>query len=454
MSMYTDAIIVGLDIGTTKVVAVAAKYNEHGSIDILGVGHAESDGVKRGEINNIDKTVHAIRMAIEQVESQAGLEVGVVHVSMSGEHMRSMQQKGIITLNDPDSEISQEDLQRLKQDMYKVHVPMGWEIVHVLPQEYTVDNQADIKDPVGMSGVRLEGNFHIVMAQSNSLRNLTRCIRRAGLEIAEVVFQPYASAHAVLSDEEKEAGVCLVDIGGGTTDLIIYEDELIRHTGVIPFGGNIVTEDIKHGCGVMSRQAELLKRRYGSALATMLSDADEIITISGLSNRPAKDIRTVTLANIIQARLEEILEFVALEIEKSGYQHKLVGGIVLTGGGAQLRHLCDLTEFVTGIDTRLGLPGKQYAKGMVSELADAQFAAAAGLCAYGLSQAMLELETPAPKAAEPRRRQTPGTSAAEPKRNARPVPPANGADPATGKLVTKVKKWFETTVTGGPNTID
>jgi cell division protein FtsA len=458
MSMYTDEIVVGLDIGTTKVVAVAAKFNEHGTIDILGLGKAESDGVKRGEINNIDKTVNAIRMAIEHVETQSGLEVGNVFVSVSGEHVRSRQEKGIITLNDPDSEISADDLQRLKQEMFKVHVPMGWEIVHVLPQEYTVDNQDGIKDPVGMSGVRLEGHFHIVMAQTNSLRNLQRCIRRAGLDIADLVFQPYASAHAVLSDEEREAGVCLVDIGGGTTDLIIYQDELVRHTAVIPFGGNIVTEDIKHGCSLMARQADLLKSKYGSAMASSLQDTDEIITIAGLSNRPPKEIHTYTLANIIQARMEEILEFVTQEIEKSGYQHKLVGGIVLTGGGAQLRHLCDLSEFVTGIDTRLGLPGSRFAKGMVSELADAQYAAAAGLAAYGLQCAMDEINqavatSPAKPAAERRKPQPQPAGHTEPRRQSRTAPPAT-EDPGSPNIVNKMKRWFESAVTGSNPNID
>lgn len=389
--MNTDKIVVGLDIGTTKVCAIVGKQNEFGKINILGFGKAESDGVSRGVVVNIDKTVEAIRKAIAEAEKQSGVDVNVVYVGIAGEHIRSMQHKGIITLGGADDEISMVDVKRLHEDMFRIATPPGTEIIHVLPQEYTVDNQTGIKDPVGMSGVRLEGNFHVVTGQTTAANNIYKCVRKAGLEARELVLEPLASSAAVLTDEEMEAGVCLVDIGGGTTDLAIFEDGIIRHTAVIPFGGNIVTEDIKQGCGVMRRQAELLKLRFGSSLATEIKE-DEIITITGLQGRPPKEIRRKTLANIIQSRMEEIIEFVAAEIKHSGYEKKLAGGIVVTGGGSMLQHTKQLIEFVTGFDTRLGLPGEHLASGMVNEVNSPMYATATGLVIQGLRSEIEETE--------------------------------------------------------------
>ncbi len=381
--MSTEKIVVGLDIGTTKVCAIVGKKNEFCKINILGFGKAESDGVSRGVVVNIDKTVEAIRKAVAEAEKQSGVDINVVYVGIAGEHIRSMQHKGIITLSNPDMEISAMDVKRLHDDMFKIATPPGMEILHVLPQEYTVDNQVGIKDPVGMSGVRLEGNFHVVTGQTTAANNIYKCVRKAGLEARELILEPLASSAAVLTDEEREAGVCLVDIGGGTTDLAIFEDNIIRHTAVIPFGGNIVTEDIKQGCSVMRRQAELLKLRFGSALATEMKD-DEIITITGLQGRPPKEIRRRTLSNIIQSRMEEIVEFVAAEIKHSGYEKKLVGGIVVTGGGSMLAHTKQLIEFVTGIDTRIGMPGEHLASGLVDEVNSPMYATSTGLVIEGL----------------------------------------------------------------------
>ncbi|MEM7040554.1 MAG: cell division protein FtsA, partial [Bacteroidota bacterium] len=362
------------------------KKNEFGKINILGFGKAESDGVSRGVVVNIDKTVAAIRKAVSEAEKQSGVDINVVYVGIAGEHIRSMQHKGIITLSDPDMEITAGDVKRLHDDMFRIATPPGMEILHVLPQEYTVDSQVGIKDPVGMSGVRLEGNFHVVTGQTSAANNIYKCVRKAGLEAKELVLEPLASSAAVLTEEEMEAGVCLVDIGGGTTDLAIFEDNIIRHTAVIPFGGNIVTEDIKQGCSVMRRQAELLKLRFGSALATEITD-DEIITITGLQGRPPKEIRRRTLANIVQSRMEEIIEFVAAEIKHSGYEKKLVGGIVVTGGGSMLAHSKQLIEYVTGIDTRAGLPGEHLASGLVDEVNSPMYATGAGLVIHGLNTA-------------------------------------------------------------------
>ena len=384
--MENEKIIVGLDIGTTKICAIVGKRNEFGKINILGLGKAHSDGVSRGVVVNIEKTVQAIRQAIGEAEKQSGIKIEVVHVGIAGEHVRSMQHKGLITLNNEDFEISREDVQRLHDDMFKIATQPGTEIIHVLPQEYTVDEQAGILDPVGMSGVRLEGNFHIVTGQTTAANNIYKCVVRAGLEVAELILEPLASSAAVLTEEEKEAGVCLIDIGGGTTDIAIFENNIIRHTAVIPFGGNIVTEDIKQGCKVMKRHAELLKIEYGSALADAVKD-DVVISIPGPRDRPAKEIHKAMLAQIIQSRMEEVMEFAAAEIKNSGFEDKLVAGIVVTGGGAQLQHIKQLTEYVTGIDTRVGLPGEHLASGMVDEVNYPMFATGTGLVIMGLEAA-------------------------------------------------------------------
>ncbi|MDP5171301.1 MAG: cell division protein FtsA [Bacteroidia bacterium] len=378
-----EKIVVGLDIGTTKICAIVGKRNEYGKINILGVGKSHSDGVSRGVVVNIDKTVQAIREAVAEAEKHSGIKVEVVHVGIAGEHVRSMQHKGIITLNNPDFEITQDDVNRLHEDMFKIATQPGTEIIHVLPQEYTADAQAGIIDPVGMSGVRLEGNFHIVTGHTTAANNIYKCVVRAGLEVAELILEPLASSSAVLTPEEKEAGVCLVDIGGGTTDIAVFENNIIRHTAVIPFGGNIVTEDIKHGCKVMKRHAELLKIQYGSALADAVTD-DVVIAIPGPRDRPAKEIHKRMLARIIQSRMEEIMEFVLAEIKNSGYEDKLVAGIVVTGGGAQLQHMKQCVEYVTGIDTRIGLPGEHLASGLVDEVNFPMYATGTGLVIMGL----------------------------------------------------------------------
>lgn len=378
-----NKIVVGLDIGTTKICAIVGRLNEFGKINILGVGKAESDGVSRGVVINIEKTVQAIREAVAEAEKQSGIKIEVVHVGIAGEHVRSMQHKGIITLNHADMEISREDVARLHGEMFKIATQPGTEIIHVLPQEYTVDNQSGILEPVGMSGVRLEGNFHIVTGQTTAANNIYRCVKRAGLEVEELILEPLASSAAVLTDEEKEAGVCLVDIGGGTTDVAIWENNIIRHTAVIPFGGNIVTEDIKQGCKVMKRHAEQLKIQYGYAMAEELLE-DLTICIPGPRDKAPKEISQVMLAQIIQARMEEIMEFVLAEIKNSGFEDKLVAGIVVTGGGAQLKSIKELVEYVTGIDTRLGLPGEHLASGMVDEVNLPMFATGTGLVVIGL----------------------------------------------------------------------
>ena len=382
----SEKIVVGLDIGTTKICAIVGKRNEFGKINILGVGKAHSDGVSRGVVVNIEKTVQAIREAVAEAEKHSGIKIELVHVGIAGEHVRSVQHKGIITLNNPDFEITQADVNRLHEDMFKIATQPGTEIIHVLPQEYSVDSQSGIIDPVGMSGVRLEGNFHIITGQTTAANNIYKCVVRAGLEVAELILEPLASSAAVLTEEEKEAGVCLVDIGGGTTDIAVFENNIIRHTAVIPFGGNIVTEDIKHGCKVMKKHAELLKVQYGSSLAEAVTE-DVVISIPGPRDRPAKEIHKSMLAQVIQSRMEEVMEFVAAEIKNSGFEDKLVAGIVVTGGGSQLQHMKQCVEYVTGIDTRIGLPGEHLASGLVDEVNFPMYATGTGLVIMGLEAA-------------------------------------------------------------------
>jgi len=427
--MSLENIVVGLDIGTTKVCAIVGKRNELGKVDILGIGKGPSDGVSRGVVVNIEKTVQAIREAVSEAEKQSGIKIEVVHVGIAGEHVRSMQHKGIITLNHPDFEISREDVLRLHEDMFKIATRPGTEIIHVLPQEYCVDDQAGIIDPVGMSGVRLEGNFHIVTGQTTAANNIYKCVVRAGLEVAELILEPLASSAAVLSQEEKEAGVCLIDIGGGTTDIAIFENNIIRHTAVIPFGGNIVTEDIKHGCKVMNKYAEMLKVQYGSTFSDAMSE-DVIISIPGPRDRPAKEIHKTMLAQVIQSRMEEIMEFVAAEIKNSGYEDKLVAGIVITGGGSQLQHMKELSEFVTGIDTRIGLPGEHLAQGMVEEVNYPMYATGTGLVIMGLESMESNMKVTQERKRTYQKRSTRTSKTSKPKIS----------------FINKIKSWFESTL--------
>lgn len=355
-------IIVGLDIGTTKIACFVGKKNEHGKIEILSMGKSESLGVMRGMVSNIEKTVQSIKLAVDEAQRRVDgeLTIRVVNVGIAGQHIKSLQHRGIHTRDQIDNEISQKDINALIEDMYKLVMQPGEEIITVLPQEYIIDNEQGIKDPIGMLGRRLEANFHIITGHVGALMNINKCVEKAGLEVKEIILEPIASADAVLSDEEKEAGVVLVDIGGGTTDVAIFHEGIIRHTAVIPFGGNVITEDIKEGCTIMKRQAEMLKTKFGSALASE-SQENEIVCIPGLRGRDPKEITVRNLASIIQARMEEIIELVHYEILNSGYSKKLIGGIVVTGGGAQLKHITQLFEYITGMDTRIGYPTEHLA---------------------------------------------------------------------------------------------
>lgn len=372
---------VGLDIGTTKIVAIIGKENEYGKIEILGIGRSKSLGVHRGVVNNITQTIKSIQQAVEQAEANSGLKISSVVVGIAGQHIRSLQHSDYITRPKSEDVINEDDVEKLCNQVYKLVMLPGEEIIHVLPQEFKVDGQAEIKQPIGMYGGRLEANFHVVVGQVSSIRNVGRCIKSAGLNLGNITLEPLASANAVLSQEEKEAGVALIDIGGGTTDLAIFKDGIIRHTAVIPFGGNVITEDIKEGCSIIEKQAELLKMKFGSAWPGENRD-NEIVSIPGLRGREPKEITLKNLSKIIHARVVEIVEQVYVEIKNYGHEEqkkKLIGGIVLTGGGSQLKHLKQLVEYITGMDTRIGYPNEHLAGDSDEEIASPLYATAVGL---------------------------------------------------------------------------
>jgi len=375
-------IVAGLDIGTTKIACIVGRKNEQGKIEILGMGKAKSDGVSRGVVANIQKTVESITAAVKMAEDSAGVEITTVNVGIAGQHIRSMQHRGMKMRESNDEEITQNDIDLLIDETYRLVMPPGEEIIHVLPQEYIVDNEQGIRDPIGMSGIRMEANFHIISGQVTAARNINKCVHRAGLHVTELILEPLASADAVLSQEEKEAGVVLVDIGGGTTDIAIFFDNIIRHTAVIPFGGNVVTEDIRQGCGIMRDQAELLKTKFGSALAAENKE-NEVVCIPGLRGREPKEISLRTLAEVIQSRMEEIMEHVYFEIKNSGLEKQLIAGVVLTGGGAQLKHLKQLVEYMTGMSTRIGYPNEHIAKSAVEDVTSPLHATGVGLVMKG-----------------------------------------------------------------------
>lgn len=372
---------VGLDIGTTKIVAIIGRKNEYGKIEVLGIGKSKSLGVHRGVVNNITQTIKSIQQAVEEAEVNSNLKIGSVVVGIAGQHIRSLQHSDYITRADSEEVINEDDLDKLCNQVYKLVMLPGEEIIHVLPQEYKVDGQAEIKEPIGMYGGRLEANFHVVVGQVSSIRNVGRCIKSAGLDLGNITLEPLASSDAVLSKEEKEAGVALIDIGGGTTDLAIFKDGIIRHTAVIPFGGGVITEDIKEGCSIIEKQAELLKMKFGSAWPGENKD-NEIVSIPGLRGREPKEITLKNLSKIIHARVVEIIEQVYVEIKNYGHEEqkkKLIAGIVLTGGGSQLKHLKQLVEYITGMDTRIGFPNEHLAGDSDSEIASPLYATAVGL---------------------------------------------------------------------------
>ena len=347
--------MVGLDIGTTKISVIIGRKNQYGKLEILGTGRALSNGVARGIVANIDKTVASIIEAVDEAKQKSGVEINDVFVGIAGQHIKSLQHRGEIVRDNIDIEIAKADIAKLKSNMFKLITIPGEEVIHVIPQEYTVDGEDGIQDPKGMSGVKLEANFHVITAQVGAVRNIIRCVEKAGLSTKELVLEPFASAVATLDEDELREGVALVDIGGGTTDVAIFLDNIIRHTAVIPFGGNVITKDIKTGLEILEKQAELLKIKFGSAMYT--EDQENVmVSIPGLRGRHPKEIAVKTLSEIIGSRYKEIIDLVYHEIKVSGYENKLMTGIVMTGGGSQIRNLKQLVAFITGRETRIGYP--------------------------------------------------------------------------------------------------
>ncbi|KPL13439.1 MAG: cell division protein FtsA [Bacteroides sp. SM1_62] len=377
-----EHLLAAVDIGTTKIVSIVGKQTENKKLEILGMSKTASKGVKRGVVLNIEETVNAINATVTEVKKQTGMQFKDVFVGIAGQHIKSVRNRGYFNRDSYEEEITKADIQRLVDDMYKIPIDAGEEIIHVLPQNFVVDSETGIKNPVGISGKRLEGNFHIVIGQIASAKNISKCINRVGLNVEELILEPLASSEAVLTEDEKEAGVALVDIGGGTTDIAVFYDDIIRHTAVIPFGGNVVTWDIKDGCSILTRQAESLKITFGSALGD-LAQEDKIVTIPGISGRDPKEISFKSLAYIIQSRMEEIIDAIMYEIENSGVLDKLSAGIVFTGGGALLRHLPQLVKFRTGLDVRIGYPVEQLAAESIEEVNQPMFSTSVGLLLKG-----------------------------------------------------------------------
>lgn len=386
--MNNKGIAVGLDIGTTKIVAMVGRKNEHGKIEILGVGKAKSLGVHRGVVNNITQTVGSIKEAVAEAEAASGYKITDVTVGIAGQHIRSLQHSDYITRPNYEDVIDENDLKKLVNQVYKLVMLPGEEIIHVLPQEFKVDSEGEIKEPIGMYGSRLEANFHVVVGQVTSIKNIARCVKNAGLNLAGITLEPIASSDAALSKEEKEAGVALIDIGGGTTDIAIFKDNTIRHTSVIPFGGNVITEDIKVGCSIIERQAELLKEKFGSAWPGENKET-EVVSIPGLRGRDPKEISLKRLSQIIHARVQEILEQSYLELKHYGCEEqkkKLIAGIVMTGGGSKLKHIRQLTEYITGMDVRIGYSNEHIIGDKAAELSGPEYATSVGLLMKGLEK--------------------------------------------------------------------
>ena len=383
MSRKEQPIIVGLDIGTTKVVAIAGRKNEYGKVEILGFGRADSAGVSHGVVMNIEQCIRSIEQAIEKcILSNPNLEVREVYVGIAGQHIKSLQTRGDRVRSNVESEISKEDIELLIRDQYKTYIPAGDQIIDIIPQDFTVDSTANVVDPIGMSGVKIGANFHVITGDRNAIRNIKRCVDKSKLITRDLVLQPLASAASVMNDEDLEAGVAIVDIGGGTTDMAVFYDGILKHTAVIPYAGVNITNDIRHGLGVLRAQAEQMKVQFGTALAQE-ANASAYITIPGLRGMPPKEISVKNLAHIIQARTQEILDYVVYHLKQINLESKLYGGIILTGGGAQLKHITQLTEFATGLGARIGYPNEHLAGGHSEALMNPMYSTCIGLILRG-----------------------------------------------------------------------
>ncbi len=387
MSQNTNPVIVGLDIGTTKIAAIAGRKNEFGKLEILGFGKASSNNaVQHGQVLNIENAVKAINEAMANArQSNPSLSIKEVYVGIAGHHIKSLQTRGDHVRQSLEEEISQIEIDKLIADQRKTYIPAGDQIIDVIPQEFTVDNYPNIKSPIGYNGVKVGANFHIITGDKYAIRNITRAVNKSDLAIKDIVLQPLASADAVMCEYDMEAGVAILDIGGGTSDLAVFHDGILRHTAVIPFGGENITADIKTGLSVLKSQAEAMKVQFGSALSQE-AKANAIITIPGIRGMPPKQVSVKTLSQIVQARMSEILDFVTYHLKQVGMDNRtLNGGIILTGGGSQLKHLIQLTEYQTGLNARLGFPNEHLASGYIEELTKPMYSTCIGLILKGYS---------------------------------------------------------------------
>lgn len=383
--MADNPIIIGLDIGTTKIAAIAGRKNEYGKLEILGFGKADSSGVNHGMVLNIEECIRSIHIALENcMVSNPKLNIKEVYVGIAGHHIKSIQASGDRVLANIEEEIRKEDIDALLKDQYKTFIPTGDQIIDIIPQDFTVDANGGymMKDVIGMTGIRIGANFHIVTGDKTAIRNIHRCVTRSGLSTKDLVLQPLASAAAVMCPEDFEAGVAIVDIGGGTTDLAVFHEGMLKHTAVIPIAGVNITNDIRQGLGVLRSHAELLKVQFGMAMADE-ANANVFINIPGLKGQPPREISVKNLANIIQARVEDIIDYVMYQLQQVKLEDKLQGGIILTGGGSHLKHLIQLTEYKTGMSARIGLPNEHLAKGHVKELMLPMYATCIGLILRG-----------------------------------------------------------------------
>jgi cell division protein FtsA len=392
-------ILAAIDIGTTKIVTIAGRMNDMGKLEIIGMSKTPSKGVKRGVVLNIEEAVNAIRYTVDEVQKQVGFILKEAYVGIAGQHITSLQNRGYILRDSYEEEITKNDTDRLLAEMYKISIQPGEEIIHVIPQSYVVDSETGVKNPIGMFGKRLEGNFHIVIGQTSSARTIERCVNRVGINVKQMILEPLASSAAVLTEDEIEAGVALVDIGGGTTDIAVYFDDIIKHTAVIPFGGNVITKDVMEGCSILNKHAELLKIQYGSALGDLAEEA-KVVAVPGISGREPKEVSIKSLAYIIQSRMEEIIDAIVYQLEGSDCIEKLTAGVVITGGGSLLRHLPQLVKYRTGLDVRIGKPEVLLANSDLKEVNHPMYSTSVGLLykgfEYSVPEPMQEIPTKEP----------------------------------------------------------
>ena len=399
--------IVGLDIGTSKVVAIVGEITEAGDLEIVGLGSHPSRGLKKGVVVDIESTVQSIQRAVEEAELMAGCQIHSVYAGIAGSHIRSLNSHGIVAIKD--KEVTPADVERVIDAAKAVAIPADQKILHILPQEYVIDTQEGIKEPYGMSGVRLEAKVHLVTGAVNAAQNIEKCIRRCGLEVEDIILEQLASSYAVLTDDERELGVCMVDMGGGTSDIAIFTEGSIRYTGVIPIAGDQVTNDIAMAFRTPTQHADEIKIKYACALA-QLARADETIKVPSVGDRPARDLSRQALAEVVEPRYDELFTLVQAEIRRSGYEPLLAAGIVLTGGTAKMEGVVELAEEIFHMPVRLGSPNN--AGGLNDIVRNPIYSTGVGLLHYGVKQQCSPL---------------PGTNKSQ----------------ISGNMLTKIKSWFK-----------